>query len=174
MNNNVVNAIVSALTERRIGALKFNFRGTGQSTGAHDDGNGEQDDIIAALDFLSSQQGIDSRRLGIAGYSFGGMVAARLAGREGRIKALALVSPALSQPELDRLKDLPQPVLVISGGRDDFVPPGSIRALADRLSGASAVEIVALADHFWYGHEKIVASKVADFLLSRLRDTSQA
>ncbi|MEW6142276.1 MAG: alpha/beta fold hydrolase [Chloroflexota bacterium] len=168
MYNNVVDAIISALTERHIASFKFNFRGTGQSEGEHDNGNGEQDDLIAALDYLTSRNEIDSRRLGVVGYSFGGMVAARLASREKRIKTLALVSPALSPPDLSRLKDLACPVLIISGDRDDFVPSASVRALQKYLPQPSLAETVASADHFWWGQEKTMADKVADYLLSHL------
>jgi len=168
MYNNVVDAIVSALTERRIASLKFNFRGTGQSQGKHDDGNGEQDDLIAALDYLTGRNEIDSSRLGVAGYSFGGMVAARLASRESRIKSLALISPALSPPDLTKLKDLPQPVFIISGDRDDFIPSALIRALQKHLPEPSLAETVASADHFWWGQETDMVGRVAEFLSSHL------
>lgn len=168
MHNNVVDAIVSALTEHKIASLKFNFRGTGQSEGAHDSGNGEQDDLIAALDYLTGRNDVDSHRLGVAGYSFGGMIAAKVASRESRIKVLALISPALSLPDLSKLKDLPQPVFTISGDRDDFIPSASIRALQRYLPEPSLVETVASADHFWWGHEDAVARRVAEFLSAHL------
>ena len=168
MHNNVVDAIILALTERNIAAFKFNFRGTGQSGGEHDNGNGEQDDLIAALDCMVGRNEIDGSRLGVAGYSFGGMVATKLASRESRIKALALISPALSPSELSKLKDLPRPVFIISGDRDDFVSSASIRALQKHLPQSSMVETIASADHFWWGQESAMSGRVAEFLSSHL------
>jgi|YNPNPStandDraft_1061719.scaffolds.fasta_scaffold77228_1 alpha/beta superfamily hydrolase len=168
MHNNVVDAIVSALTQCRIASIKFNFRGTGQSEGTHDGGNGEQNDLVAALDYLAGRNEIDSNRLGAAGYSFGGMVVARLASRESRIKALALISPALSPSDLNKLSALPQPTLVISGEQDAFIPPASIRALQKDLPAPSRAETVASADHFWWGQESSLAKKVAEFLSAHL------
>ncbi len=52
MNNNVVYRAAKALVAGGVTALRFNFRGVGASTGSHDDGVGEEDDVRAALDFL--------------------------------------------------------------------------------------------------------------------------
>ncbi len=66
MDNDVVVSIEKAFFERGFTTLKFNFRGTCNSTGMFDDGNGEQDDILAALSFLEQKKGYD--RILLAGY----------------------------------------------------------------------------------------------------------
>ena len=75
MDNNVVYAVSKALAEKGITSLCFNFRGVGRSEGLHDDGRGEIDDTLAAIAFLAGCSEIDSGRVGLAGYSFGGAVA---------------------------------------------------------------------------------------------------
>src|ERR1700689_4213973 len=50
MHNLVVYQTAKALHLRGIPVLRFNFRGTGQSEGVHDDGKGERDDLLAALE----------------------------------------------------------------------------------------------------------------------------
>ena len=104
MDNNVVMAVYFALVKSSIAALRFNFRGVGNSSGSYGEGVGEQDDLQAALDFLSILKEIDSSRIGLAGYSFGGMVAAHVAIKDNRIKQLALISPALNETDWIRLK----------------------------------------------------------------------
>ena len=44
MNNKVVTMAARALRELGVTTLRFNFRGTGDSGGQFDDGNGERDD----------------------------------------------------------------------------------------------------------------------------------
>ncbi len=97
MSSNVVFGICQALAERAIAALRFNFRGVGKSGGEFGEGVGEQEDVKAALDFAIATDGIDTERIGLAGYSFGGMVALPVAIRDERVKKLALVSPMLSE-----------------------------------------------------------------------------
>src|SRR5712671_4968785 len=53
MNNNVVYRVAKALNDAGAAVLRFNFRGVGASTGSHDAGAGEEDDALAALDFLA-------------------------------------------------------------------------------------------------------------------------
>jgi len=78
-----------------IAALRFDFRGSGESEGDFVDMTveGEISDALRALDFLQAQPEIDSDRLGVLGLSLGGLVAACVAGRDARVKSLALWAP---------------------------------------------------------------------------------
>ena len=49
MNNKGVFEIFQALTKRGFSALRFNFRGVGRSSGAHDNGNAARDDVLALV-----------------------------------------------------------------------------------------------------------------------------
>lgn len=71
MSNNVVFAICQALARQSIAALRFNFRGVGNSGGTFGEGIAEQEDVRAALDHVTSTPDIDHGRLGLVGYSFG-------------------------------------------------------------------------------------------------------
>ena len=55
MDNNVVVAVAMGLARDGIAALRFNFRGTGDSDGAFGGGIGEREDVSAALAFLAVQ-----------------------------------------------------------------------------------------------------------------------
>lgn len=61
MHNPVVETIRRAYRMKGVATLRFNFRGTGESEGQHDNGVGEQDDVLAALSFLM-ESGIISYR----------------------------------------------------------------------------------------------------------------
>ncbi len=94
--------LARALAAHGIAALRFDFRGSGDSEGEFQDMTvpGELSDAKAGLDWMVGHPALDSARLGVAGVSLGGMVAAQLAGRNpSLIRGLALVS-ALADPAL--------------------------------------------------------------------------
>ena len=71
MQNGVVLALTDELCRLGFPSLRFNFRGVGHSEGRYADGRGEYEDLRAALEFLGRSTGIDSGKIGLAGYSFG-------------------------------------------------------------------------------------------------------
>src|SRR5213075_3604814 len=54
MHNKVVFRAASALNDAGLPVLRINFRGVGQSTGEHDEGRGELEDVGAGLDYLAT------------------------------------------------------------------------------------------------------------------------
>jgi len=169
MDNNIVIAVCRALGGASIATLRFNFRGVGRSGGRFADGVGEQEDARAALSSLSATDGIDGARLGLCGYSFGSMVAIPLIG-DDIVQALAAVSPV---GNLDPLRGFGKPVLLIAGGGDGFVPLDDVKSLADELGKPVILEVIPGADHFWWGCEGEVASRVASFFAEALRPQPQ-
>src|SRR5436190_17565668 len=55
MHNKVVYRIAKAFQNAGFAVLRFNFRGTEQSAGTHNYGNGEQDDLRAAIQFMEQK-----------------------------------------------------------------------------------------------------------------------
>jgi len=90
-----------------LAALRFDFRGSGDSAGEFRDMTVSREiaDAAAAFDYLSSRSEVDAGRLAVLGLSLGGCVAACLAGRERRVRALVLWA-ATAHPErsFDRLR----------------------------------------------------------------------
>src|SRR5690349_18327595 len=72
MDNKVVQTLARAFVQSGWAALRFNFRGVGASEGAHDEGRGETDDLLALVEAQASQG-----PLALAGFSFGSFVATR-------------------------------------------------------------------------------------------------
>lgn len=97
-----------ALVAEGIAAVRFDFRGSGDSEGDFADMtvSGEIADGIRVLDFLEEQSKIDAARFGVLGLSMGGAVAASVAGKDKRVKSLALWAAVArfdlfeSEPEL--------------------------------------------------------------------------
>lgn len=163
MHNNVTYAVAGAVVKSGIAALLFNFRGVGRSGGRHGGGSAEQQDILAALDWLKGHTGVDKERLGLAGYSFGGGVALPAACADERVKALALISPYFERPPAALLRDCRKPKLIMGGGSDGMVLPSALEQYCREAAEPKTFEMVKGADHFWGGYEGRMAEKVAGF-----------
>jgi len=163
MSSNVVFAICQALAQQSIAALRFNFRGVGKSGGVFGEGIAEQEDVKAALAFVSSTPTIDQKRIGLAGYSFGAGVALPVAIQDERVKLLALVSPALLDSSWEQLKGYTKPKFIIIGENDFAIPQKELRQLVEDIPEPKQCQIIPGADHFWGGFEEEVAQKVTQF-----------
>src|SRR5207253_6659806 len=69
MHNKVVFRAAAALNDAGLLVLRINFRGVGQSTGTHDEGYGERDDVRAGLDYLTTNY--PDQPITVCGFSFG-------------------------------------------------------------------------------------------------------
>ncbi|MDI6857327.1 MAG: CocE/NonD family hydrolase [Dehalococcoidia bacterium] len=164
MHNSVVVAVCEALVAGGIAALRFNFRGTGESEGSFGGGLDEQQDARAALGFLAKWPSLRAGALGLAGYSFGAIVA--LSTIDERVRALAAVSPPLA---MGGTSPLPRcPTLFVFGDRDGIAPASGLSAVAPQSFAEQEIIVVPGADHFWSGKAGVAAAHVADFFRRRL------
>ncbi len=85
-----------SLAKLGIASFRFDFRGSGDSEGSFENMTieGELADALIAADYLKNHKGIDTKRLGIFGRSFGGVVAILAAERKSIFKSIALWAPA--------------------------------------------------------------------------------
>ncbi len=168
MDNNVVYSLSETLTQASLASFRFNFRGVGGSQGEFGQGIGEQEDVEAAISFTSTVKAVDSKRIGLAGYSAGAGFALPVGLNDARIKALAAVSPPLLMFDFDFLKGCPKPKLLISGSRDNFTPADQFLEFCQNLPEPKECESIEGADHFWWGYESCLAAKVTAFFIKVL------
>ena len=167
MDNNVVISVCQALLKESIASLMFNFRGVGRSQGSHDNGIGEQDDVAAALTYRSSMPQVDSGRIGLCGYSFGAGVALEAAAKTEQAQALALVSPILSHPS--PIESYSKPKLLLWGSFDMALPGIELKSFTEELPEPKQYDVIPGADHFWWGYEQDMATRVAAFFSETLK-----
>jgi len=163
MDNNVVYSLSETLTQASLASFKFNFRGVGGSQGEFGQGIGEQEDVEAAISFISTVKEVDSKRIGLAGYSAGAGFALPVGFKDDRIKALAAVSPPLPMFDFDFLRSCPKPKLLLLGSRDELIPIDQFLEFCQNLPEPKECEGIEGADHFWWGYESRLAAKVAAF-----------
>lgn len=92
---NLYTRLAAALAKRGIASLRIDFRGWGDSGGAMTDSSviGMVEDADAAVSWLAALDAIDSRRIGILGFSMGGSIAVFSAGQHPpRFKSMTLWS----------------------------------------------------------------------------------
>jgi len=163
MDNNVVCNLSETLTQASLASFKFNFRGVGGSQGEFGQGIGEREDVEAAISFISTVKEVDSKRIGLAGYSAGAGFALPVGFNNDRIRALAAVSPPLPMFDFDFLKSCPKPKLLISGSRDNLIPTDQFLEFCQNLPEPKECESIEGADHFWWGYESSMVAKVTAF-----------
>ena len=168
MDNNVVNSLAEALVQASLVSFKFNFRGVGRSEGEFGQGIGEQEDVKAAISFMSSIKEVDPKRIGLAGYSAGAGFAFPVGLNDERIKALAAISPPFSMFDFDLLKSCFKPKLIVSGSEDDLTPTDHLLEFCQSLPEPKEYQIIRGADHFWQGYESQLAVKVTAFFTKAL------
>ena len=128
--------------------LRFNFRGVGTSTGTHDYGDAERDDIGAAIDALAPI--VEGLPLLLAGWSFGADTA--LGVGDPRLSGWLLAAPPLRAESRARevVSADPRPKHLLVPEHDAFCPPEQATQLTDGWSNTT-IEVVAGTDHFFIG-----------------------
>lgn len=153
LHNKVVFHAMKALNSFGFPVLRFNFRGTGLSEGEHAHGEGEVDDVRAALDWLEREFHLP---MILAGFSFGAAVGLRAGCPDARVRAvIGLGTPLVAVEDrhydFEFLKGCDKPKLFVSGTRDQFGPRAKLEQLVQSLPEPKKLVFIEAADHFFEG-----------------------
>jgi uncharacterized protein len=178
MRNNVVQNLSDGLARRGLAALRFNYRGVGNSDGpgvdvarqmaefwqtshvaSEDD---YQTDLDGAVAFLRADVSSDVP-LALIGYSFGSTLLAAAA-PAGTPTALVLIAPTVGKHNYDGFVPIRQPKLVIAPEGDFAADATQLRAWFARLAEPKQLIQQQLDNHFFRGHEDWLAETVSAFL----------
>lgn len=159
MTNKVTYILARAFNDLGALSLRFNFRGVGKSAGSYDNGIGETDDALAALDWLSAQY--PSLPLWLGGFSFGAYVALR-AQSERPVKQLVTVAPAVERFNANTIKVPRMPWLLIQGDADDVVSPQAVLDWVAQLAVKPKLVVLKGAGHFFHGRLNDVRQAVVE------------
>ena len=148
MFNPVVEAIVAAYQKIGFTTLRFNFRGTGKSTGCYDKGLGEQADVVGAINFMED---VGLQKIHLSGYSFGAWVNAMTQQGGLSVQEMTMVAPPVAFIDFEDGIRLPMLSVVIAGKRDEIAPPDRIRPLLGQWNPDAHMDIIDGAGHFFFG-----------------------
>jgi uncharacterized protein len=148
LDNKVVQTLAKTFAELGYIAVRPNFRGIGATAGAHDEGNGETDDLVQVIVWARARFG--PMPVVLAGFSFGAYVQARVAQREQpeRMALVGVPDGLVTGGRRYEMPQVPPNTIVIHGERDETAP------LANVLDWARPqdlpIVIVPGADHFFH------------------------
>jgi alpha/beta superfamily hydrolase len=147
MHNKVVFRL--ARSARRAGAavLRFNFRGVGQSAGAHDEGKGEQDDFRAALTYMSERY--PGLPLMAGGFSFGSRVALRVACGDARLERCLAAGAPVNSGDWSFLNHCGCPKFFLHSTNDIHGARAKMEAVLAAAAEPKKIAWIEAADHFF-------------------------
>ena len=163
MHNKVVFRAAAALNDADLITLRINFRGVGQSTGEHDEGRGEQEDVLAGLDYLSSNY--PGKSITLCGFSFGARVGLEVGITDDRVKDLISIGTPVNKYDFTFLEACRKPILFVHGENDEYGDLDRVRALVDKLKLHTQAELVVVNDcgHFFDGHLDELKSAITNW-----------
>jgi hypothetical protein len=166
MHNKVVFRAAKAAWQAGLPTLRFNFRGLGKSTGSFSHGLGEGEDVTAALDYLGTR--FPAVPVCLLGFSFGASVALRVGANDSRVAALVGLGVPVASTNMDFLRGVLKPKLIIQGTRDQFGPRADVESFYGLLAEPKQIYWVQNADHFFTGKLEEVRRAIREFLRSEL------
>lgn len=146
LHNKVVFRAARGLESANVATLRFNFRGVGASTGTFDNGEGEQDDFMAALQWVMKQH--PGKKVIAGGFSFGAWVATRAACEVPEVSALFLIGTPVNKYDFGYLKSCEKPMLFIHGTQDEFGDLNKLDQLVQNVRNGESITVTG-ADHFF-------------------------
>jgi len=146
MHNKVVFRAAAALNDAGLVALRLNFRGVGQSTGEHDEGRGERDDVRAGLDYLAGNY--PNQQITLCGFSFGARVGLEVGADDERVARLISIGTPVDKYDFSFLEQCRKPILFVQGDRDEFGSVEPLRELAAKIKAPVELKVIKGAGHF--------------------------
>ena len=149
LDNKVVQMVTRTFLQLGWASVRFNFRGVGRSEGTWGEGLGEVEDALAVVRAVRGRSEFAALPWALAGFSFGGYVAATVADRlpeADKPRRLVLVGPSTEKQALPKV---PADTVVLHGEVDDVVPLSATLAWARPQS--LPVIVFPGVGHFFHG-----------------------
>jgi alpha/beta superfamily hydrolase len=165
LHNKVVYQAAKSLDALGIPVLRFNFRGAGMSAGEHDRGQGEREDVRAAIDYLAQQY--PGLPLLLGGFSFGSWVGLRVACGDQRVQELIGMGIPVNSSDFNYLENCRQPKLIVQGTKDQYGSWEKLEPFIARTGGDTRLVFVQDADHFFTGQLDKLDQAITTWLTDR-------
>ena len=169
MHNKVVYRAAAGLLDAGLTTLRFNFRGVGLSTGEHDDGRGEKQDVIDCLDYLS--ENYPNQPITLAGFSFGSRVGTEVGMTDERVvRLISIGTPVDKYTDYNYLENLTKPILFIHGDQDEFGKLENVEKLVEKVARNTDAELISFENcgHFFDHHLNELREAVKTWTLKKI------
>ncbi|HUP63002.1 MAG TPA: alpha/beta family hydrolase [Thermoanaerobaculia bacterium] len=160
LHNKVVFRAARGLEAANIATLRFNFRGAGTSGGRFDGGDGEQEDVTAAIEWAKWKH--PGQKLLVGGFSFGSWVSSRVGCERSDVVALFLIGTPVNKYDFGYLRDCEKPVLFVHGTQDEHGDVLKLEKLSQQVRNAESV-IITGADHFFTRQLEVLEETIREW-----------
>jgi uncharacterized protein len=147
MHNKVVFRAAAALNDAGLTTLRINFRGVGQSSGEHDDGRGELEDVRAGLDYLAAEYA--DQEITLCGFSFGARVGLEVGIPDKRVVRLISIGTPVDKYDFSFLEAGNRPILFVHGEHDEYGNVEKLRELIAKIKAPLELAVIKDAGHFF-------------------------
>ena len=162
MHNKVVYRAAKSALLSGLPTLRFNFRGAGNSVGEFTGGEGERDDVRAALDHLGVH--FPGLPVCLMGFSFGAWVGLEVGATDARVSTLVGLGVPVNMSDFSFLHGVSKPKLILQGTRDQYGSVAQVTELYASLAEPKQIHWVDGADHFFAGRLDEVQEVLRQFL----------
>ena len=166
LHNPVVFHADRALNRAGLTTLRFNFRGVGDSDGEHDEGNGEMEDIGAAVGWLRGL--VPDARTVLVGYSFGAWCSVRYAVDDPDVAALVAIGLPVLKYGFESIARFQRPMAVVQPEHDEFGTPAQIQPVLQAANPPARVAVIPGASHLLPGRAPEAGAAVAEAVAAML------
>jgi alpha/beta superfamily hydrolase len=169
MHNKVVFRAAAALNDAGLVTLRINFRGVGQSTGQHDEGRGELEDVRAGLQYLTTS--FPGQPITLCGFSFGARVGLEVGIADDRVVNLISIGTPVDKYDFGFLEVCKKPILFVHGDVDEF---GNLQRLQELVSAIQQhnanveLHVIKGSGHFFEEHLDELKEAIKDWTTRQL------
>lgn len=161
LHNKVAHTLARAFVTCDMVALRFNFRGVGESEGSFDEGEGETDDVRAAIGYMRERY--PGLPLWLGGFSFGAAMAVRVAA-DTDVDGLVSVAPAATRLATDAFVQPTCSWLIVHPEDDELVPVDDTVTWVDSMEPGPELVVFPETSHFFHGKLVGLRETIRDFV----------
>jgi len=145
-------------------ALRFNFRGVGNSQGQQTDGRMEPLDLAGAIDVAMTQTRANTTKVCVIGHGFGANIALMYAPYDPRIRTIVAISLLLYRVPNGFPKSFERPKLFVTGEFDEICPRHKLEPFVEQQGGPKGINVITGARHLMRGYEAPTINAIMKYL----------
>lgn len=164
MRNKIIDQMYRRSTEKGWGAVRFNFRGVGKSTGVHDGGRGEVQDMLDLCRHLYDDINLDHHPILFLGYSFGAWVLSQfLLQWDLPVHSTYFVAPPVTWYAFpSSWNSNITNKYVYAAEQDELIPVQAIQAWYEQLLSPKKIAIIEGAGHYFHSKTTLLTKQILE------------
>lgn len=167
MNNKVTYMLARTFNDLGVPAIRFNFRGVGESEGRYDEGRGETDDLITVVE--NARLMYPGAEIWLAGFSFGAYIALKAAA-DLEVQRLITVAPPVNFFDFSGLGSPNCPWLLVQGTNDEIVPFAAVDEWVSELNQQPASVYMDDVGHFFHKKLNDLRAVIEEHIIGQTAD----